>query len=260
MTIKLSKYNQQTVKAIEWKTLQEPLLKAWTIRALPHDKAFIYKMFYLAIGALTLWASIMFLIGLKAASNISSTFLIPLGVISCFYFPLLALIYQGILGGKLYSYRLTEKHIEVVCWKDYYHKIKQGLSIFFIVVAVLLFIAFLIKPETILISLGGAIGVGLMAGGTFYSDSFAKRETAYKHYTWQWRDFEPKRLIIDRERSIVCLDAEQTEDLTAKRKKWALFIFCYPNELDHVANIVGQQYPHLKQQEGASRINSNFAL
>lgn len=259
MTTKLSKYNQQTVEAIEWKTLQEPLVKEWTIRALPHDKAFIYKTFYAAVAGLTIfWGIGLAIFVFNYEDNRMK--IISSVVVLCFYLPCLALAYQCALGGRLYSFRLTERHIEVVCWNDLYNKIKQGLSVFFIFVAIFLFIAFLLKPESILVTLGGAIGVGIMAGGTFYSDSFAQRETAYKHFTWQWKDFKAKRIIVDRDRCIVCLDAERSDDLTAKRRKWALFIFCQPTELEEIATIVSEKHPKLNVLEGASRIDNSFAL
>lgn len=258
--MKLSKYNQQTVDNIKWKHPQEPVLKAWTTRGLPHDKPTIYKSFYTTLGVITIFSLIVLSLLLIAAMQ-NGMFIGSIVIFLFFYVPIIALVYFSMLGGRLYSFRLTERYIEVVTWKDYYHRVKLGISIFLIIIGIFLFVAFLIKPETILVSLGGAIGVAILAGGNFYSDSFAQREVDYKHHSWQWKkNFDPKRIIIDRDRSIVCIDGEPTDDLTAKRKKWALFIFCEASELDEVATIISGRFPDIKVLEGASRIDNSFAL
>ncbi len=145
------------------------------------------------------------------------------------------LFYLGILGGDVFTYRLTDTHAELAKWNDYIPFAKKLFQIPLCIIAVAIVFMMVTKPESILgIGLGGMVGVGLSAGATLYSSDYEKNNLNYQYFFTDW-SLMVQHVEIDKERRVVIFWAA---DLNTKNNTLPLFAFSAPKTtLNKSANL-----------------------
>ncbi|AWM80600.1 hypothetical protein DKL61_09690 [Gammaproteobacteria bacterium ESL0073] len=146
------------------------------------------------------------------------------------------LFYLGILGGDVFTYRLTDTHAELAKWNDYIPFAKKLFQIPLCIIAVAIVFMMVTKPESILgIGLGGMVGVGLLAGATLYSSDYEKNNLNYQYFFTDW-SLMVQHVEIDKERRVVIFWAA---DLNTKKQYITPFcLFCTKDNFEQISEFV----------------------
>ncbi|UYZ82701.1 hypothetical protein MTZ49_08730 [Entomomonas sp. E2T0] len=243
---KIFNFNQQIQTKIEWQQTNEPILLSWTNRGIIGNKKDIFWKkitFYGFFLCLIIFTSILLL----TASKTMMDSLISLLIMLVFYIPFVTLGYFGIFEFKFYTYRITEKELELVCWKEdllFGKQLAQGLLI---IITPFLVIVFITEPTALLVSLGGMAGVGILAGATLFSKGYIESHLNYQHMITRW-DSLLKIEIDNRGKPIILVWGKDFYD---KKQRVDLFnLFCNPEIFDEIVKLIQQQVNEEELEKG----------
>ncbi|AWM80333.1 hypothetical protein DKL61_08160 [Gammaproteobacteria bacterium ESL0073] len=229
---KFYKYNDQMDAQVGWH-ITDPNRIAWRKRGLQDggkDLAFRKFMFYFFLGGLLLTYFFM-AIFLNDIIPITCASVVMIGLFG-------SLFYVGILGGDVFTYRLTDTHAELAKWNDNIPLAKKIIQIPLWILGVAIVFMVATKPEIIFgVGLGGMVGVGLLAGATVYSSDYEKDNVKYRHFFTDW-SLMVQHVEIDKERRTVVFWAT---DLNTKTKKpfFAPFcLFCTKDNFEQISEFV----------------------
>ncbi|AWM80331.1 hypothetical protein DKL61_08150 [Gammaproteobacteria bacterium ESL0073] len=232
---KFYKYNDQMDAQVGWR-ITDPDRIAWrkkglqdTGRDLIHRKFFFYT-FVIFFSVFILMMGI-FLVKKDLGEII---LFICVTTVTMFFFG--TLFYLGILGGDVFTYRLTDTSFEEASWNDYIPLAKKLLQIPLWILSIALVFMVATKPEIILgVGLGGMVGVGLLAGATVYSSNYEKDNLNYQCFFTDW-SLMAHRVEIDKQRRIVIFWGN---NLNHKKHNIAMFsVFCTKYNFEQVSEFI----------------------
>ncbi|AWM80332.1 hypothetical protein DKL61_08155 [Gammaproteobacteria bacterium ESL0073] len=227
---KFYKYNDQMDAQVGWH-ITDPDRIAWRKRGLQDagkDLIFRKFVFYSVLTGL----SLLYFMMLLSAKDILSITCAAVIMISFFS----TLTYFGMLGGDVFTYRLTDTNVEEASWNDYIPFAKKLFQIPLCIIAIMIVFMVVTKPEIIFgVGLGGMVGVGLLAGATVYSSDYEKNNLNYRYVSTDW-SLMAHHVEIDKERRVVIFWAA---DLNTKKQYITPFcLFCTKDNFEQISKFV----------------------
>ncbi|UYZ82702.1 hypothetical protein MTZ49_08735 [Entomomonas sp. E2T0] len=233
---KIFRFNQQMQTKIEWQQTDEPILFSWTARGRVGNKREILlgKLGFAGIILLFgIFPTTLLLIAAKDQLDIIGIMCIG-GIMAG---PIIFMSYFYTVGGEFYTYRITKESIELASWNEGLPKFKEIMQIFLCVVFLFLVFIFITDPAILLISLGGMVGVGLIAGATLFSKSYLETHLKYKHLFTYLNTVE--ELKIDNSRKLILLVAKS---FNRRKQRSKLFnLFCTEENFNQLVQLVTEK-------------------
>ncbi|AWM80599.1 hypothetical protein DKL61_09685 [Gammaproteobacteria bacterium ESL0073] len=228
---KFYKHNDQMDAQVGWR-IADPNRIAWRKKGLQcAGKSLVQRkfMFFMMTAPIIL---LLFILGVMIPRDIVPIICVGVIMLPFFFY----LIYLGMLGGDVFTYRLTDTSVEEASWNDYIPFAKKLFQVPLCIIAIAIVFMVATKPEIIFgVGLGGMVGVGLLAGATLYSSDYEKDNLNYRYVSTDW-SLMAHHVEIDKERRVVIFWAA---DLNTKKQYITPFcLFCTKDNFEQISKFV----------------------
>jgi len=225
----------------QWKHANLSALLEWRINARPYNTTVANAMFVFVLCIVSAFS--YFLLYRSAHFSVSETLFIAVPGFLMFFLALYGTTHQK----TKFSYRFTERGIEVCEWKAPGKGWMIALKWLTVISAIAVIFIIALEPSAALIALAGPGGMGLLYLSLANSKKFQEMHTDYNTFEYNWSEF--KNVIIDRPKKIICLESSWLSPHSNQYVDWPFYIFSNRSHFDKHLSLVLDKLKNLPCSE-----------